>query len=234
MKAIPLLIAGIFLSLFCKAQTDSTQYRKKAFFKTSYDLLQYRPGELLTGGGAQLSFVNFSLAAGFYDKKERNFHEFALSRIYYTNNVHYHTVTDTTGRQMAEKIGKKKDFGIGFRYEYNLKLGKRNDRKSKFYIGFPVECYYVRQDFAPLYANSFNYHVNGFGLVTGVVPRYQYWFTKNFYLDIAIPITMYEGLVSHIKDSNVNKPVSERNTTDYRSYVGPPFPNFRIGLGIKI
>ena len=234
MKTIPLLIISIFFSVFCKAQTDSSQQRKKAFFKTSYDLLQYRPGDLLTGGGAQLSFVNFSLAAGFYDKKERNFHEFSLSRIYYTNMVHYQRNLTNLGWSSIEDIGKKKDFGIGFRYEYNLKLGKRNDRKSKFYLGFPVECYYAHQAFTPVTSNSFNYRVNGFGFAIGLVPRYQYWITKQFYLDAAIPLTIYEGLWSQMKDTNVNVPLAYRTNTDYRNYVGPPFPNFRIGLGIKI
>lgn len=234
MKTIAILLISIFFSLFCKAQTDSSQQRKKVFFKTSYDLLQYRPGEIVTTGEMYPDFINFSLAAGFYDKKERNFHEFALSRIYYTNRVHYQVVNDTVGRRVADKIGKKKDFGIGFRYEYNLMLGKRSDRKSKFYLGFPVECYYVHQNFTPLYASSYNYRLNGFGFAIGLVPRYQYWITKQFYLDVAIPLTIYEGLWSQKKDNNPNVPLAYRTNTDYRNYVGPPFPNFRIGLGIKI
>jgi hypothetical protein len=241
LPAILIIFCGVYTS-FAQGSLATGKERPACFFKASYELLQHkfeelnvskRGDEISSNAGIQLHFLNFPLAAGFYDKNGRNFHEFALSRLQYSKlYIPENTLSDSVPYVINDS--EIKSAVVGLRYEFNLKLGKRNDRKSKFYLGFPVECYYVHRAVTPYRRDQFPSRTNGFGFTLGVTPRYQYWITQHFYLDIAIPVTAYDGLVFQTKRANVNIPQNDRTASAYYSYLGTPFANFRIGLGMKI
>jgi len=234
-----------FLKTFAGSDTIEVKHpRPKLFFKLSYDLLQIRnnllnawsiPKGTFVNTGKNAHFLNFPVSVGFYDQKERNFHEFSVSRLYYSNNPSFGVLYNSPNIPIETKsIGITLTASFGMRYEFNLKMGNEKNKKSNFYIGFPIECYYVHQKFSPFYSSLYKYATNGFGFAVGITPRYQYWFSKNIYLDIALPLTAYDGLVIKTTTNNANFPSDQRQSVRYLSYSGTPVINFRIGIGFKI
>jgi hypothetical protein len=207
--------------------------QKKHGIRINYDILGYNINALELDSFArarnfyQNTFINFGFSFQLLDKKNhRNYHDFALSRWWFQ--------TSTLGRSdnFTEPYGKKSSLQVGVRYGYNLRLGKK-DKNTQFYLEFPVEVFYFHSNFTSIYSTYFPQTNRGVGINTGVTPRFQWHFAKQFYLDITLPISVFNGRLNFKKIDNPNVPLNERSEVGFGSYFSVPFVTGRIGLGIR-
>ncbi len=203
-----LFLIGILLSLASSAN-DSIPKRQWGF-RLSYDVIGTQINYIGVTPLAKpsvsrtINFLNFGFSFQVFDKKtHRSFHDIAISRIT------FNTQNPTTELFPPNSSGSISNLQIGVRYGYNQRLG-RKDKKSQFYLEFPVELFYFHSNYTPFNAVSFPIYNKGFGFNTGITPRFQYYFLKQAYFDLAIPISVFNGMLSFSNMLNPNTPLSAR------------------------
>lgn len=220
------------VSLFAQSDNDKP---KRFGVSASYELLRSNIDAIYSTDSVSYlatatAFNGFNLGFQVFDKKGKNYHDISLSRFYY--NIFYSSSrrgNNTLADSIAYTLDKPLNFQIGVKYAYFLRLTKK-EGKSKFLLEFPIEVFYHRW---VGYNESFYKSSNTIGLNIGFTPHYQYFFYKNSYLDIAVPLSIYNGLYSFSNFANPNIQLSDRKKFVAYHYSGTPIVNFRIGLGVK-
>lgn len=173
--------------------------------------------------------LNISLENG-------NSHEFELSRfkLDFSENETILTNDSLNRVEIVDGTRKLNSF-IAIRYEYGLSL-KRSEKESKLhpYLGLSIQPYFQNYMETPIISNRFPTSTNQFGALLSITPRINYNLKGNWYLDLNVPIQVYDFNVSLITEENPINPVEERTTTEMNLNIFPYNILLRLGVGIRI
>ncbi len=249
MKAVCTLLFAFFaLSSFA---SDSIPKPFKWGFKFNYEAVRSVPRYLYIEDkkkAAEFNFTFLNIGWGFqiYEKKQRNYHEISLSRIWYSNNREGYRSVRINALDSSRMYRNNENFQIGLRYSYYLQTSSRKkEKRHKFFLEFPFEIFYHKNtagwyhDFDTLnnYKPSEAYESDVVGFSFGITPHYHYFITNQVYLDVAIPVA-YTGMYCFTRTySDDGTPLGfvMNKSSGYFNEFGNVIPfSLRLSLGVKL
>jgi hypothetical protein len=165
---------------------------------------------------------------------KRNFHEFELSdlRIGQSDDITYQVYPLNVSVITAGY--KKATTSIALRYEYIHVFMKKKRYKLVPSLGFSASPYYLRYNLQPYVTTQYPINSTYIGARLSVIPRMTYFFSRNFFFDLNVPLCIadihhlnYNELNPSVPQALTNKNVFELNTI-------PSYFSVRAGLGIKL
>ncbi len=173
--------------------------------KTLYDL-QYR------NGSYQILHPTFAVQ---WKTKKNNFHEIELTDFSFTSGF---SVTASV------------------RYEYIVNLYKSKNWKFVPSLGFAFNPYYLQSDTIPGDEQTSSYKSSDkfFGAKFLVTPRLTYYCGKKLFIDLNVPLCVFNPYMESYTTEDPTLPLEER-TTNSTSFAGvfPGFFTVRLGIGLK-
>ncbi len=165
-----------------------------------------------------------------------NFHEFEISR-FLINQEQNQTIisNDSLGRSEVIAGVKSTKIFVAFRYEYNFSLGKKTE-ETKFhpYVGISINPFFENAIIMPTVSSQFPKKQVQVGALLAIVPRINYDIKGNWYMDLNVPINIFEANVDFSNDQNPILSESERKTTEFNIELFPNNIMVRIGIGLRI
>jgi hypothetical protein len=123
---------------------------------------------------------------------------------------------------------------ISARYEYILNLNKSNDSKFVPSLGFGVNPYYRQINRMPYVSDEYRTSEISIGAMAFVTPRLTYYFASKFFIDLDIPICIFDMYFLSDKDEDPTLALEERTINTFNFEAFPKFFSGRIGVGLKL
>jgi hypothetical protein len=166
--------------------------------------------------------------------KNNNFHEIELTNFEIgKTGAKTEFVADTNGIPFVSG----QDIvttALSVRYEYILNFNKSKDSKLVPSLGFGVNPYFRKNKYSPLASSSFPAFESSFGLRAFITPRVTYFITQKIFVDLNIPLCLFDNFILTEMRDNANLPVEQRTVSTYNFNQFPKFISGRIGIGIKL
>ncbi len=123
-------------------------------------------------------------------------------------------------------------FALAFRYEYMYRIGKETWRFSPI-IGAGIAPY-VQQHKTQFYTSA-SYPTNTFatGAKVYVTPRLNVRLTNRWFLDINVPITLFEPSLLKFVIQNPSLPLRQQNNS-YFNFTGFSTISARVAVGVRL
>ncbi len=170
-----------------------------------------------------------------WKSKKNNFHEVELTN-FMVNKVGTKTayVSDTsaTGQLVSGEYITKT--ALSLRYEYIAVLLKLKNNKVVPSIGFGVNPYFQKSSISYESSTSFPSSNQNIGVRTFITPRISYFLTSKLFLDVNIPICLFDNYLNIESSDNPAVPISQRDISSLNFNQFPKFISGRIGIGIKL
>jgi len=181
-----------------------------------------------------LQILNPSIAFHWKSKKD-NFHEIELTN-FLINKVGTRTeiLSDSSSNSQLISGDDITTTSLSVRYEYIVVLNKSKNSKIVPSIGFGVNPYFRKNNFAPKNSSSFPSTNQNFGIRTFITPRVTYFLTSKLFLDVNIPICFFDNSIVTENQNNPSIPISNRTTSTFNFNQFPKFRCARIGIGLKL
>jgi hypothetical protein len=160
-----------------------------------------------------------------------NFQEVELTD--FSFGITGHDASDTTG---IEDQGNDKKFTTAYvsaRYEYILNFNKKKDTKFVPSLGFGINPYYWHYTDSPEASNAYWNAENIFGARYFLTPRLTYYFSNKFFIDLNIPICLFDTYFESYKSEDPTLPIEEQRTSSFTLEAFPKVFSGRIGVGLK-
>jgi hypothetical protein len=168
-----------------------------------------------------------------WKSKNYNFHEIELTGLILgKNGTKTEIINDTTNNRQTINGGDLKTTVISVRYEYILNFNKSKDRKFVPSIGFGINPYYRQINYSPKITSSFPTSEISFGMRTFITPRLTYFLTSKLFIDVNIPLCVFDTFYLADKEDNPASPVQERTITTFNYNQFPKIFSGRIGIGL--
>ena len=120
-------------------------------------------------------------------------------------------------------------------YEYNIVLRKTTEKtKLTPYLGLSINPFFENSITMPSISSQFPERNTYFGALFAIVPRINYTLKGNWYLDLNVPIQLFETHVAVNTRENPILPISQRKTTLVSFEALPRNVMVRIGVGLRI
>jgi hypothetical protein len=205
-------------------------YEEQTTFTPLSDTSSYRQQNTTTS----LQLLRPSIAFQWKSKKN-NFHEIELiSFSLGKNGTKSENINDSTNTgQLISSV----DFTstvISVRYEYILNFNKSKESKFVPSIGFGANPYFRKNDIAPKTSNAFPSSETAIGMRAFITPRLSYYFTSKLFLDVNIPLCLFDNAITTIKNENPSIPISQQKISAFDFSQFPRLFSGRIGIGIKL
>ncbi len=170
-----------------------------------------------------------------WKSKTNNFHEIELTN-FMVNKVGTTTeyVSDTSASGQLVSGEYMTNIALSLRYEYIAILNKSKNSKVVPSIGFGVNPYFRRSSISYESSTSFPSSNQSIGLRTFVTPRITYFLTSKLFLDVNIPICLFDNFISTESTDNPAVPISQREISSYNFNQFPKFISGRVGIGLKL
>jgi len=170
-----------------------------------------------------------------WKSKTNNFHEIELTN-FMVNKVGTKTeyVSDTSASGLLISGQDIVTTALSVRYEYILTFNKSKDSKLVPSLGFGVNPYFRKNKISPLASSSFPASENSFGLRAFLTPRITYFVTSKLFVDVNIPLCLFDNFILTETRDNANLPVEERTVSTFNFNQFPNFFSGRIGIGLKL
>ena len=170
-----------------------------------------------------------------WKSKKNNFHEIELTN-FTVNKVGTKTeyVSDTSANGQLISGEETRNTAISLRYEYIVVLNKSKNSKIVPSIGFGVNPYFRKSSISYESATSFPSSNQSFGVRSFITPRITYFLTSKLFLDVNIPICLFDNYILTESIDNPAVPISQRDISTYNFNQFPKFISGRIGIGIKL
>lgn len=163
-----------------------------------------------------------------WKNRKGNFNEIEL-----TNLSLGETRTETNTANGQKTDNSFKTTHISARYEYIYIPWKKKDNRLVPSLGFGINPYYKYSSNSPNATTSYDASEQRIGAKGFVTPRLTYCFSKLF-VDINIPICVFNGYSQNYKDENPDLAVESRTIQGFHYYQLPKIHSGRIGVGLKI
>ncbi|MDY0216530.1 MAG: hypothetical protein RBS19_06215 [Bacteroidales bacterium] len=165
--------------------------------------------------------------------KKNNFHEIELTS-FMLGKIGKTTDTITTNSAQTISGGDLTITAISLRYEYILNFNKSKDCKLVTSIGFGINPYYRQNTNSPKISSSFHTSDFNIGMRAFITPRISYFLTSKLFLDLNIPLCIFDSFYYTGKDDNPALSLLERTTNTYKFSLFSKVFSGRIGIGIKL
>lgn len=123
---------------------------------------------------------------------------------------------------------------LSLRYEYIVAFNKSKDSKIVPSIGFGVNPYFRKSSIAYESSTSFPSSTQSIGVRSFITPRITYFLTSKLFLDVNIPICLFDNFILTESSDNPTVPISQRDISSYNFNQFPKFISGRVGIGIKL
>jgi hypothetical protein len=166
-----------------------------------------------------------------------NFQELEISRLQFNHsNNAVRIQTDSTGQTSDIVIGQKiTRIFIAFRYEYDILLFKqKTENKVQWYTGFSASPYFSNSKFSPIVSNLYPTNENKMGVTLSVIPRLHYNVNDRWFVDLNVPVNLFDFNVNVKNDSNPTLPDSQNKTTTLELETFPSQVLIRLGVGLRL
>jgi len=170
-----------------------------------------------------------------WKSKTNNFHEIELTN-FMVNKVGTKTeyVSDTSASGQLVSGEYITNTALSIRYEYIAVLNKSKNNKIVPSIGFGVNPYFRKSSIAYESSTSFPSSNQSIGVRAFITPRINYFLTSKLFLDVNIPICLFDNYILTESSDNPAIPISQRDISSYNFNQFPKFISGRIGIGIKL
>lgn len=161
-----------------------------------------------------------------FGKKDK-FHEIELLRIvsgFQRDEIKFNGII-TNGNKIFETE-------IMLRYSYNFQL-TTNSQKVKSYLGIGLFPYFTNIKSKPLFGNSFEIKNQNFGITTEIIPRLNYSFNKSIFLDVNIPVSIFDVRLERRRIENPEIPLRQQIDYQLRKNFLPILVRASLGIGYK-
>lgn len=170
-----------------------------------------------------ITFPRFNPAVSLYTKNH-NFHELELSSLIFRRNAY-------NGVEYALNTYNKTQFNLGLRYSYNYRLYMKN--QLGVYLGAGTNLFYNQNTYSPLASSSFPGYDSKKGFDLNITPRLTWKFNEKWYLDVNIPVNVYQQAWGTSKWDNPAYPVKDSKTITSKGQVFPNQYTVNVGIGLR-
>ncbi len=158
------------------------------------------------------------------------FHEIGISRFRFGIDENKTTQSNASNSTITSGI-KTTYFAIGIRYDYNIKLAKKESSISP-YIGVSTSLGYDLETNEPKISNSFKRNEYNLGTNVGIVPRLIWKLNSLVFIDLNIPINIFRVEYRHQKIHNPNLPLEQQKNGGFETTFLPKNYEVRLGVGV--
>lgn len=170
-----------------------------------------------------------------WKSKKNNFHEIELTSLMLGKmRAKTEIVNDTTNNGQTISGGNLTTTAISVRYEYILNFNKSKESKFVPSIGFGINPYYRQNNYSPKNSSSFSTREISAGMRTFITPRLTYFVTSKLFIDVNIPLCIFDTSYFFDKEDNPAIPVQQRNISTFNFNQFPKVFSGRIGIGLKL
>lgn len=184
---------------------------------------------------ASFDKIAYPAAAFQIATKKKNFHEIELSDLTIgrsdelTERIYPdQTTTEPVSGALTTVTS------IAVRYEYIQMFGKKKDHKLIPAIGLAAMPYYNRYSTEPAISALFPTRDNLFGIRGFIVPRLNYHISKRVYLDLNVPVNIFDAQQHGTNTLNSALPAEQRTTSSFNFNALPGYYSVRFGVGVKL
>lgn len=167
--------------------------------------------------------------------KKNNFHEIELTN-FTLNQLEKETkvINDTNGIIQAVSAGDNLNTAyISVRYEYILNFNKLKDKKILLSSGFGFSPFYKYEKDIPSVSSSFPASEVNIGLRVFVTPRLTYFVSSRLFIDINIPLCVWDLDYIIDKDENPALTAAQQSAGSFNFQQFPKIFSGRAGVGLK-
>ena len=243
MNAKPLVVVlAILFSFLSWGQNSHLDYNRavKMYNLTSYEKFSTSNNlndstSNLTLNSTGSSFQLFHPTVAFqWKSKNNNFHEIELTHLIFGKES---TLTelnnDSINFNQTIDGGTMTQTHISARYEFILNFNKSKEHKIVPSIGFGINPYYSQDDFSPKTSSSFATSEKSVGIKTFITPRLTYFLTSKLFLDVNIPVCLFDLALDSDTQDNPIIPIEQRTVSTFNFNQFPNVFSGRIGIGFK-
>jgi hypothetical protein len=210
----------LYNTILFEGQSKSIQLSDTSSFRYQY-----------TNRNVQILNPSFAFQ---WKSKRNNFHEIELTNLL-LNKVEARTeiLSDTTSSQLisGDEITST---SLSVRYEFSIVLNKSKNKKVCSSIGFGMNPYFRKNKYSPLVSSLFPTTEKSFGLKAFLTPRITYFVTSKLFVDVNIPICLFDNFILTETRDNASLPVEQRTVSTFNFNQFPNFFSGRIGIGLKL
>lgn len=160
-----------------------------------------------------------------------NFHEVEL--IDFVFGITGEDGDDTTFGGVPEGDKKFISTYISMRYEYILNFNKGKDTRMVPSLGFGIMPYYGHYNDQPAESNSFRSSEYYTGAKVFLTPRLTYHLSPKFYIDLNIPLCLFDSYFQSYKDEDPTLPIKDQKKSTFNFEAFPKAFSGRLGIGLK-
>jgi hypothetical protein len=181
-----------------------------------------------------LQYLQPSIALQWH-AKNKNFHELELTKLQLGKEVYNSKlVNDSTNATISADGGALVTTSIALRYEYIFNFIKARQTKLVPSIGLSGNPYFRQTTYQQIVSNDFKSTYSKTGFKAFITPRINYFITNKFFLDVNMPICIFDAVATSDYVGNPILPLANRTKNSFEFGPFPKYISTRIGLGIKI
>ena len=158
-----------------------------------------------------------------------NFHELGLSNLKYKVDETQSIMVDNSIRS-GEKVH---TFEIALRYDYNFELSK-NIKALKPYLGVSASLGYSNEINVPKITSAFKSNENKLVSSIGIVPRMVWKLNETIFLDLNIPINVFQVEYKSQRIHNPSLPLEQQRNSIVDVSFLPINYEVRLGIGVLL
>ena len=239
MKKLTLIFVLIVSFLFAQSQNTNLDYK---YAVKAYNLASYYTGSIpakisdssdITFTTDDLKILHLSLAFQWQNKK-KNFHELELTSFELGKLSNQDELSGGSGSGNTIPRNGVITTNIAFRYEYIVNFNKTETRKLVPSIGFGGSPYYRLYKYEVKYEWQSPLSQQFIGLSLFATPRLSYYLSSRVFLDMSIPICVFDFNYMINKLDVPFLELSERTTSVLNINMFPKILSGRIGIGLKL
>lgn len=161
-------------------------------------------------------------------------HEAELTRLQLNKSEsHREIIRDSTQPWPRISGGIYARTDISLRYEFIYQFHK-TQKKLRPSLGIGISPFYRRNNFAPYVSNEFSGSWWAGGLNAFITPRITYSLTNRLFLDLNIPVCLFDAGYHSFKENNPGVPAGEQADASFSFRWLPAFYSGRLGIGIRL
>lgn len=226
-KFIILIGLGLFCAIPMFAQT-ALKLNMHSQFEPFENSQFYDDGSTETDNGFDLSILP-SPTISFY-KENGNFHEIGLSRIQFSVDEDK-TTRFSNGNYVIINGVKETSLNICLRYDYNYAI-TNNEKAMVGYLGISASPSYNSIIIDPHVNSSYKGKYITAYAAFGFVPRFIWKLNQSIYVDLNIPINLYQITYNRTRIFNSSLSVKDQSWDHFESIFLPKNYEVRLGVGI--
>jgi hypothetical protein len=222
------------------AQNDNLNYKSgfKVYNHTAYEVV-----DLNNRITSPFPYIHTSknievlraVPAFMWQTKGNNFHEVELTRFSINKfNSKPLVAYDTSSTTKNDRGDKTFSTNLELRYEFVLNFNKNADTKFVPSLGFAFSPYFRHNKYTAESSSLYPAAEYYLGVKSFVIPRVTYYLNSKLFLDINVPICVYDA---HYRESNNKNPALPFEQQVMGAYIFKPFAQIftgRVGIGVKI